>query len=171
MNSKIKTQKEKEVLRSFDKELFSHTGKLSWFNSGLFSFLLLILLALPIQEISKEDRVCIYSGIILSCWLTFYILLPYINITDSLERIQPNSSTYTKLKYLPISKKQYILVRMGYLFRFFRNLMILGMIVQCTTALISKCFGIENVLYIIGMLFVLPMLVGWLDLTFNTIDT
>ncbi len=153
-------------LREFDKELFSCTGQIAWFLSGLFSFAVLGLMCIPVQEARSGDR---YPGIVTflsGAWISFSVLQPYVNVTDTFERPKNNRNrTYDKLKYLPVSRKQYISVRMGYLFRFLWKLTLAGAAVQCIFAAVDLG-RVEpvNVVYAVGVLLLIPLVAGWIQL-------
>ena len=157
-------------LREFDKELFSYTGQLAWFLSGLFAFAVLGLMCIPVQEAGSGDS---YPGIVeflSGIWISWSVLHPYVNVTDTFERPKNNRSrTYDKLKYLPVSRKQYISVRMGYLFRYLWKLTLAGGAVQCIFAA-ADLGRVEpvNVAYAISVLLLIPMASGWIQLRAGT---
>ena len=98
-------------------------------------------------------------------WIPFSVLSPYINMTEPFTPYQRRNKTYDKLKYLPVSRKQYRIVRMGYLFRYIWKLAAAGLAVQCIFAMaIVKYFDIWNIIYVAAIMFVLPLLAGWLML-------
>jgi len=163
MNQKENEVKQRESLREFDKELFTYPGQIARFLACIFSFLSLILLAIPVQEILEDGKYILTSIIMFVIWTSYFILLPYINMTDAFTPHQKRNKTYDKLKYLPVSKKQYRIVRMEYLFRFVWKLTTAGLIVQCIfTMAITGCISVWNVVYVAAVLFVLPLLIGWL---------
>ncbi len=153
-------------LREFDKELFSYTGQIAWLLPGLFSFVVLGLMCIPVQEAGSGDS---YPGIVTflsGVWIPFCVLQPYVNVTDTFERPKNNRNrTYDKLKYLPVSRKQYISVRMGYLFRYLWKLTLAGVAVQCIFAAVDLGRAEPvNVVYAVGVLLFVPMAAGWIQL-------
>lgn len=159
-------KQQREKIKAFDKELFSYTGQVAWFVPALISFFQLILMIIPYQEWAEEHDF-LWFTIYLPMLISYLVLLPYVNTTDALSPQQKKNKTYDKLKYLPISKKQYILARMKYLFRYFSRLTIIGLILQCIfSLLIAKDLGIANILYVLITLFVIPMIFGRLQLIF-----
>ena len=46
-------KQQRNVIREFDKELFTYTGQVAWFMPGIISFLLICLMAIPFQEIGR----------------------------------------------------------------------------------------------------------------------
>lgn len=162
-NRKEREKEERARIREFDKDLFSYTGQIAWFLAGLFSFILLVLMVIPVQEIARGDGAIRVMCIMIPGWISYAVLLPYVNVTDSLTPRQKNSGTYRKLKYLPVSKKQYRRVRMAYLFRFLWKLALIGIVIQCVVAAADlKSVTVWNVLYVIGILLVYPLFLGWL---------
>lgn len=118
----------------------------------------------PVQEVEQDGKSFFYIISIFSVIISYSVLLPYVNTTDAMSNRQRNSGTYDKLKYLPISKRQYRIVRMGYLFRYFWKFSLAGLLIQCTTSLLSGNVGIKNILYVLIVLFVIPLTTGWLQL-------
>lgn len=164
MNQKDNEKFQRELLRAFDKELFSYTGQIAWFLPAIFSFMLLVIMCIPFQEIKNEGSIIGITGM-LTLFTAFYVLAPYIFSNDSFTPQQPKSPTYEKLKYLPISKKQYIFVRMEYVFRFFRRLTIIALILHCSISVFAyHTITIENILYILVILLVLPLAVSLFNL-------
>ncbi len=160
MTRKEEAKRQRELLRAFDKELFSYTGQLAWFIPALFSFLLLIYLFIPVQETMDDMTLAIWVPTYFTLMIAYFVLHPYILIQDSASANKKVQPTHLKLRYLPVSKRQYRIVRMGYLFRFFWKLGLAGTIIQCGMALLTHTFGIANILYCIAIFGVLPMLVG-----------
>ena len=72
------------------------------------------------------------------------------------------------LMTLPVSRKQYNRVRLGYVIRYVWKLTLIGLTVQCLSAFLTTgTVTVWNVLYGIGILFVAPLLIGWLQLMIN----
>lgn len=157
-------KEQRRQIREFDKELFSYTGQIAWLLPGIFSFIALILLFVPVQELESGDRALYMWGPMSAIWISFFILQPYLFTTEPFAGSRQNiHKTYDKLKYLPVSKKQYELVRLGYLFRYTWKLTAVGMFLQCLSAAwIAGYADIWNILYVIVVLLLTPLLTGWL---------
>lgn len=151
-------------IREFDKELFSYTGQIAWFLPGIFSFLAMIMIFIPVQ-VPDSKGFYIYEPMF-TIWISVFVLQPYLNTTEPFAGArQKIHRTYDKLKYLPVSRKQYNLVRLGYLFRYTWKLTVVGMFIQClSVALFVGYVDIWNVVYVMAVLFVAPMLAGWLQI-------
>ncbi len=158
---------QKRKLREFDRELFSYTGKVAWFLPALLSFLELVFMAIPVQEMAGEDNKGMAVGFLMfSVWISYMVLLPYENMADAWSLARQRRRTYDRLRYLPINSKIYRQVRMGYLFRYIWKLTAAGLLVQCIASLlILKRLGIANIGYVIGVLFCIPLLGGYLLLS------
>jgi len=164
MNQKEKQLQQRQQIREFDTELFSYTGQIAWFIPSIFSFIAFILASIPIQEIEKEDRIFLLFSFLLMIWLSYFVLLPYLHTTDAFTPQKKQNRTYDKLKYLPVSKKQYNIVRMEHLFHYIWKFAVIALILQCIfSLLIVKNIGLLNILYIIGMFFLLPLLIGFMQ--------
>lgn len=158
-------KKQRERLQKFDKELFTYTGQIAWFPVAIFSFLCLVLQAIPVQELQNSRPNIWLSICLFSIWIPYFVVLPYVNMTDALTPYQRKNKTYDKLKYLPVSKKQYRIVRMGYVIRYIWKLTVAGLAVQCTFSLgVMKYLDVWNILYVVAILFALPLVIGWLML-------
>lgn len=165
-NRKKREREERARIREFDKELFSYTGQVAWFLPGIFSFVLIILMIIPVQEAVHSSIAIWPNFFMLATWSTYFLLLPYVSVTDSVTPQKKTRSTYAKLKYLPVSKKQYRRVRMEYLLRYLWKVTLIGLVVQCTAAAaVLKSVTVWNVLYVVGILLVYPLLLGRLVLS------
>lgn len=166
MNQKESEKKQRELLRKFDKELYTYTGGgIAWFVNSVFCFISLLLQAIPVQELQNDNANIWLSYCMFIIWITYCVLLPYVNMTEPFTPYQRQNKTYDKLKYLPVSKKQYRIVRMGYLFRYMWKLTAAGLVVQCAFSLaIMKYLDVWNIIYVVAILFVLPLVFGWLML-------
>lgn len=167
MEKKERMRRERETIREFDKVLFSYTGQVAWFLPGLFSFLVLVMMAIPVQAVTEDTGVAA-TCVIMVTWLAYFVLQPYINVTDSLTPRQKKSGTWSRLKFLPVSKSAYRRVRESYLLRYLWKLVLIGCIIQCAmTALDGGAITVWNFLYVVCMLLVYPFCVGWLLLLIN----
>lgn len=165
MNQKENEKKQRELLRKFDKELFTYTGGIAWFPVSMFSFICLVLQSIPVQELQNDSANIWLPYCMFIIWISYCVLSPYVNMTEAFTPHQRQNKTYDKLKYIPVSKKQYRIVRMGYLFRYMWKLAVAGLVVQCTFSLaITKYLDVWNILYVAAILFVLPLVAGWLML-------
>lgn len=165
----IEEQKQRDLIRAFDKELFSYTGQVAWFLPAIFSFILLGLIAIPIQEIGKEDRFMFAVILTMAGWVSYAILLPYLTLSDGADTQKKRRRTYDVLKNLPVSKAQYRRVRMEYLFNYLWKLTLIGLFLQCGFALLDvKQIDFINAAYAVGTLLLAPMGFGWLQIQANT---
>ena len=164
-NEKVQDEERQRIrLRQFDQELVSYTGKVVWFLTGGFSFLMLLLICIPVQRLT-EFKSFLVLYMMFSIWIEDFFLQPYIHMADAMMPRKGWGRTYERLKYLPISKKQYIRVRLEYLFCYLWKLSAAGLILQCVFSwMLDKQLTIWNVVYVIWMLLVMPMFWGWLEL-------
>lgn len=165
MNYKrLSNKQHRAIIKEFNMDLFSYTGQVAWFMPGIFSFVLICLLIIPVGELSNKDNYIWFIEIMLSALISRLVLLPYINVTDSMSPQNTKSRTFDKLKYLPVSRKQYKRVLMQQLFSYMWKLTVIGLVVHCIFALlIAKRIEIFDVTYVVTILFILPMLTGALD--------
>lgn len=172
-NDKTVRQKEMEkqqrnTIREFDKELFTYTGQIAWFLPAIFSFLLVCLMAVPLQEIGPGDYIIWINVCAFSIWLSYFVLLPYLYTTDTFSPRKTTGVTYNKLRYLPVSRKQYNRVRLGYVFRFVWKLALISLMVQCLSAFSTTgTITVWNVLYGGGIPFAVPLASSWFQILIN----
>lgn len=161
-------KQQRDTIREFDKELFTYTGQVAWFLPAIFSFLLVCLMAIPLQELGSGDHIIWINECAFSIWLSYFLLLPYLYTTDTFSPRKTTSVTYNKLRYLPISRKQYNRVRLGYVFRFVWKLALISLTVQCLVAFSTTgTITVWNVLYGGGIPFAVPLVSGWFQLLIN----
>ncbi len=163
MTQRESDKRQREWIKAFDEEMFSYTGQIAGFIPAMFSFILLFVMIIPIQELDAGRNPFLIGMLPITMQLSNYILFPYIYTRNDVSKKQ--QITYDRLRYLPISKKQYRIVRMTYLFHFVKKLTAAGLAIQCVMSLIfTHSFGIENIVYVIVLLFLIPFVMGWLQL-------
>jgi hypothetical protein len=157
-------RKMQELLREFDKELFKYTGQIPWLVSGIFSLIALALGAIPVDE-------CNFSTLIIMVYITVmlvvFILFPYEACNDFGTNKKKTDNVYNKLKYIPLGRKNYIHVRMGYLFRYLWKLCAIELVIHIIISLASRSFNIVDYLYVVGFMFVIPLALGFVKLIFT----
>jgi hypothetical protein len=159
-------RKQQELLKEFDKELFTYTGQIAWFLPGMISFIVLILGAIPVSE---NSRFSILYMIYLVAFLVIYILFPYEYCNEFLKRQKKTDIIYNKLKYIPISRKNFICVRMEYLFKYLWKLCLIELVIHVIISIASRSFHVVDYIYVVVFMFVLPMAFGWFKLTIGYI--
>lgn len=155
--------RQRELLRKFDKELYTYTrNPVAWFPISIVTILCLSSQIIPAQDIWADSHVW-STALVFIALIPSLVLSPYVNTAEPFIPNQKISRTYDKLKYLPVNRKQYRIVRMGYLFHYVWKVTIAGLALQCAVSLAAaKYLDIWNIVYPISILFVLPLIGGWL---------
>lgn len=164
MDYKDIEERQCSVLREFDKKLYEYTGKMATIRNIVVIAMVIMFMWFPIQILMEDDfKIVIFYQIIWGCITAHLFLDNYVNATESMSAVKRGkvSDVYEKLKYVPISRKQYKSVRMGYLNNYLLKITTVGLVIQCGISIISGDFGIINVLYTIGVLYILPMLYSY----------
>jgi hypothetical protein len=155
---------QQNLIKEFDKELFTYTGQIAWFLPGIISFIVLILGAIPVSE---NSRFSILYMIYLMFFLVICILFPYEHCNDFFKRQKKTDIIYNKLKYIPISRKNFICVRMEYLFKYLWKLCLIELAIHVIISIASRSFNIVDYIYVVVFMFILPMAIGWFKLIIN----
>lgn len=152
----------KQKIMEFDSELFTYTGVLAWFLPGLFSFLAIILGSVPYSSYEKGESVQ-YILIYFTAMISYFVLMPY-QWASGFEHKDADDNIYKILGYMPVPARDYILVRMKYVFRYFWKLTAVMTAIQIIISVVSKSFAIENYLFVILCFMIIPMISGGIEL-------
>lgn len=166
LNDNNKEQKRK--IMEFDSELFTYTGVVAWFLPGLFSFCAIGLGCVPYSCYEKGESVP-YFLIYLTAMISYFVLMPYQWTCDSQHR-NADDNTYKILRYMPVTIRNYIVVRMKYVFRYFWKLTALMTGIQIIISIVSKSFAIENYLYVILCFIIIPMVTAAIEMFVTTLN-
>lgn len=125
MEKKLYDKKQQQLLDTFFKEFFtwsaSNVGM--WIAAGILIFMHSIFMVIPYQSMKDFDSNSLYTVCILGY---LWYLLPYSQFTEQ----KKNQSVYEKIKYLPISLKQFRIFRLRKLLRFCLQLLAVFMVGQ-----------------------------------------
>lgn len=156
---------QREKIRAFDKnEIDSYTTLMNHILCGMFTVFAVMLLMFPVQE---DEYVTLYGGLF-ALWAAFYRINQYTKVKEGENKIV---SLYDKLKYLAIDRKQIILVRIEYLFRFQSKVLLAALVAQIVGAyLASGKVTWENILWVLMASWGIPILVVSIDIIFSTRD-
>ena len=161
-------KKQKKKIMEFDSEIFTYTGVVAWFMPGLFSFLAIGLGCVPYSCYEKGESVP-YFLMYLTAMISHFVLMPY-QWTSGFERKNTDDNTYKILRYMPVTIRNYIVVRMKYVFRYFWKLTALMTGIQIIISIVSKSFAIENYLYVILCFMIIPMVVAAIEMLVTTLN-
>ena len=135
-------KKQQELLKHFDKEMFTYTGQVAWLLPGIFSFISLILACIPFSTYGELDILMVYP-LAVNAFIADFVLMPYEWCTESFTPRKKMDQVSLIFEYIPISKKNYKRVRMEYLFQFFWKLTVIALVLQGLVSAFRKCFGLS----------------------------
>lgn len=167
MDEQVKKRKEqnrlqREKIRAFDKEVESYTALIHSLIYGIMGVCAVMIMICPVQD----DRDIILSGGLLALWAAYFRTSLYTRVNEGKKK---EVLLYDKMKYLAIDRKQIIFVRIEYLLRFQSKLFLAALIAQLAGAYLS--YGTvtwENVLWVLGMILLLPVGIVTADIVFAT---
>lgn len=147
---------EQRKVRKFYKEFLSWKAENIgvWIGAGFIEVLFAVMMMIPYQEMLHDPGLFVFP--VLFGWLgPMLYLKPYQTFAEG----QQQCSIYEKIKYLPIDLKEIRKMRVVYLASFVGKIFPIMMILQLLCAYWSfKEITIANIIYAIGMGFVLPVL-------------
>lgn len=145
-------------IRQFDHEIISYDSNgfpPSW-GRRFWRGIIILIAAIPVQSLYGEPALQ-FMATFWIIYATILYLMRYTYIRENGKQI----SFYQKMKYLPVSERQIKLVRVMYLYDFWKTTFILAAAAQLgSVLLIYQKISIENILFILLLLGVMPWLGG-----------
>lgn len=135
--------KELEKVRAFDEKLTDMYDYEVLINQFLWIFLVGISAFLMVLPVEKATDGTNFIPIILFAISVELYMQPYLQIRENGEKV----SIYTKLKWMPVSKRSIQAVRMEYLNRFCLRLTAASVFMHVGGAVMSESFGMVNLIY------------------------
>ena len=158
--------KQRELIRSFDREHLSYTGQVPWALPGLFSFMGGIISCLPWN---REDFFGILNfSLLISVWIPYFLLLPYQETAYRNQPMEKKQKIYQVLQYLPVSVKQIRIVRIQYIWNYLWKFSLVMVLLQTISSCIFARFSFVNILWVASFSLVLPMGMGILQVLTST---
>jgi hypothetical protein len=153
-------RKQQELLKELDKELFTYTGQIPWLLPGIFSFISIVLGAIPINE---DLKLSILEMVYMMCMLVLSVLSPYMACNEFGLKKKKTDVIYNKIKYIPVSRKNFIYVRMEYLFKYLWKLCAIELFIHIIISIAGRVYTVNDYLYVVFFMFVFPMALGWVS--------
>ena len=157
-----KDRKQQEQLKRFDQEFSSCTGQIKWLYPGAFSLFALVLVTVSFAM--NQKQIFFIYQMLLAYLISVFVLMPYEWGNETFAPRQQRDKIYDVLRHLPISKKNYIHTRMGYLFCYFIKLTVIAVGIQSIFTIAGRTISVLDFLYVILCFFVSPVLFGWIHL-------
>ena len=149
-------RKQRELIRSFDRDRFTYTGEIPWLAAGIIAFFGLLFCIVPMEQESEMLGVhAICSGL-----MAFSILYPYLWANYQNQPQPKNCKVSEILQYLPVSVQQIRQVRIEYLWKFLWKYSLAALGVQIFSSCVLQCLSVRTILYVVLSALVLPMTIG-----------
>lgn len=161
----MEDQKQQENLKRFDQRLKESTGQLAWFLEGMFALFALMEGYIILYDGIAENLRLLGGYLFTQAWMVMSVLLPYLWSNELLTKRVPQSDSVSKiLRYVPVAKKNYIRVRMEYLWNFIWKFAMLAMAILFIVMAASHTFAMGKIIGGAALFFVIPMLTGYMEL-------
>lgn len=162
----IEDKKQQQKLKEFDRTLRESTGQLAWFLYGMFAAIALMLgMVLIFDGIFYQDAWLILCYVWMVVYMDNYVLAPYQWSNETFSQRMPKSDAVSKiLRFVPVSQKNYIRVRMQYLWKFVWKFAAFAMLIVIGSMSLMHAFSVVKtvegvLLYLVG-----PMFFGYIEL-------
>lgn len=163
---KIEDKKQQEKLIRFDRELRESTGQITWFVSGIFAVVTLMMGLLIIYDVGENRKDTVWMLLCYVCmavWMAAFVLSPYCWSTESFSQKNQNTDAVNEiLRYVPLEKKNYVCVRMQHLWRFVWKFAVVAMMIVMVIMGVRRVFAIDTIVKALLLFAAGPMLFGYL---------
>lgn len=163
---RIEDKRQQECLKNFDQALKESTGQLVWLLYWLFAAMVLMLgLMLIYDGIDWNHGWSLICYVCTVVWMDIYVLAPYRWSNESFSQRVPRSDSVSKiLKYVPLTRKNYIKVRMEYLWKFIWKFGAFAMLIVVGNMGVTQAFSVGRLMEAILLFLIGPMLIGYIEL-------
>lgn len=161
----MEDKKQQQKLKEFDRTLRESTGQLAWFLYGMFAaFALMLGMVLIFDGIFYQDVRLILCYVLMVVYMDNYVLAPYRWSNETFSRRMQKSDAVSKLlQFVPISGKNYIRVRMQYLWKFVWKFGAFAMLIVIGSMNFTQKISLVRVVEGILLFLAGPMLIGYIE--------
>lgn len=162
----IEDKKQQQKLKEFDRTLRESTGQMVWFLYWMFAaFVLMTGLVLIFDGIVGHDAWILLGYVWMVVLMDSYVLSPYRWSNESFSQRVPQSDSVEKiLQFVPLSEKNYICVRMQYLWKFVWKFGAFAMLVVIGSMGFMHAFSVVKVAEGVLLFLIGPMFFGYVEL-------
>lgn len=162
---KIEDKKQQQKLKEFDRTLRESTGQLVWLLYWMFAAVALMVgLVLIFDGIFDHDAWLLLGYVWMVIYMDSYVLSPYRWSNESFSQRVPKSDSVAKiLQFVPVSEKNYICVRMQYLWKFVWKFGAFAMLIVIGSMGFTQNFSLVRVVEGILLFLVGPMFIGYIE--------
>ena len=162
----IEDKMQQQKLKEFDRTLRESTGQLAWFLYWMFAaFALMLGMVLIFDGIFDQDAwLMILCYVWMVVYMDNYVLAPYQWSNETFSQRMPKSDAVSKiLRFVPVSQKNYIRVRMQYLWKFVWKFAAFAMLIVIGSMEFTHNFSFVRTVEGILLFLVGPMLIGYIE--------
>ena len=150
-----------EKVRAFDqkiREIYNDECTGCEMVAVIFGVLANLMVMIPFYGNEKLDRVVFVGIIYLLGYSIMYYLRPYLVIEGE--------SIYKKIQYMPVTKKEIVRTRIGYLNQRWKILFAIGFVLHQIYPLCSGSFGVRSILEVF-VVYLIVWIWGFLQIHFT----
>ncbi len=163
---KIEDKRQQEKLISFDRVLRESTGQITWFVSGIFTVVTLMMGLLIIYDVGEDRKDTVWMLLCYVCvavWMITFVLSPYCWSTENFSQRNQNTDAVNEiLRYVPLARKNYVRVRMQHLWRFVWKFAAVAIAIVLVIMGVQRVFTIDTIVEALLLFVAGPMLFGYL---------
>ena len=153
----IEDKKQQENLKNFDRNLKESTDQLAWFLYWMFAAVVLVLgMTLIFDGIFYRDAWMILCYVWMVVFMDNYVLAPYQWSNEAFSRRMQKSDA--------VSRKNYIRVRMQYLWKFVWKFGAFAMLIVIGSMSFTQKISLVRVMEGVLLFWAGPMLIGYIEL-------
>ena len=162
----IEDKKQQENLKNFDRNLKASTDQLAWFLYWMFAAVVLMVgLVLIFDGMFDHDAWLLLGYVWMVVYMDNYVLTPYQWSNETFSQRMPKSDAVSKiLRFVPVSGKNYIRVRMQYLWKFVWKFGAFAMLIVIGSMSFTQNFSLVRVMEGVLLFLTGPMLIGYIEL-------
>ena len=162
----IEDKKQQENLKNFDRNLKESTGQLAWFLYWMFAAIVLMLgMVLIFDGIFYRDAWLLLGYVWMVVYMDNYVLALYQWSNETFSQRMPKSDAVSKiLRFVPVSQKNYIRVRMQYLWKFVWKFAAFAMLIVIGSMSFTQNFSLVRVMEGVLLFLAGPILIGYIEL-------
>ena len=162
----IEDKMQQQKLKEFDCTLRESTGQLVWFLYWMFAAVVLMVgLVLIFDGMFDHDAWLLLCYVWMVVYMDNYVLTPYQWSNETFSRRMPKSDAVSKiLRFVPVSQKNYIRVRMQYLWKFVWKFAAFAMLIVIGSMSFTQNFSLVRVMEGVLLFLAGPMLIGYIEL-------
>lgn len=161
----IEDKKQQENLKNFDRNLKASTDQLAWFLYWMFAAVVLVLgMTLIFDGIFYRDAWLILCYVWMVVFMDNYVLAPYQWSNEAFSRRMQNRMRFQNTSVCSGFGKNYIRVRMQYLWKFVWKFGAFAMLIVIGSMSFTQKISLVRVMEGVLLFLAGPMLIGYIEL-------